>query len=356
MHDTSSAQPEHIELWNEQRITSWQDYHLSGMPELISSFNLCHALLALANTGLLDRIRDRGPVAADELLAGLDGCDGREFLRYLTVSGVLSHWQDKYQLTRRGELLTADVALARLGFYLEAYGPVTQRTTDLLTGAARYGRDVVRADGQLGRHSGTVTTTSYLQIIMDAMRGKGATRLLDVGCGGGSLLVELCERHPELTGVGIDIAPDAIEAARKLATDRGVADRVEFFVADAFAPDTWPAPCLTADVICGLGVLHERFRDGDEAVVEILNRYATVVPNGKTLLIGEPELRYDNRENDSDFFLVHILTAQGIPRDRTAWLALFEKTELVCRRIYTSAVAGPRTCFYELTPGADRSA
>ena len=31
------------------------------------------------------------------------------------------------------------------------------------------------------------------------------------------------------------------------------------------------------------------------------------------LLLSEPELR-DDQENDSDFFLLHVLTAQGIPR------------------------------------------
>jgi hypothetical protein len=47
---------------------------------------------------------------------------------------------------------------------------------------------------------------------------------------------------------------------------------------------------------------------------------------------------------------VHFLTAQGIPRDRAHWLDLFDKTRLRCLRIYSNAVAGPRTLFYELAP------
>ena len=347
---TSLIETPHTEFLDETRVRAWQDYHLSGMPEMISSVNLCHSLLALVNTGLLERLQRPVPARTADLLEGLEYRIGTGFLRYLVVSGVLSEWQDTYRLTHRGELLTSDIALARLGFYLEAYGPVTGRIPELLTGSARYGQEVVRADGQLARHSGTVTSTAYVPMVVEAMRGNDAARLLDLGCGGGSLLVEMCLRHPEFTGVGIDLAPEAVEAARHLAAARGVADRAEFEVADAFAPDTWPESCLTAEIICGLGVLHERFRDGDDAVVEILNRYTEVVPHGKVLLLGEPELLYDNRENDSDFFLVHVLTAQGIPRDRLAWLALFSRTELTCRRVYTNAVAGPRTCFYELTP------
>jgi cyclopropane fatty-acyl-phospholipid synthase-like methyltransferase len=173
---------------------------------------------------------------------------------------------------------------------------------------------------------------------------------LDLGCGGGSLLVELCLARPDLSGVGIDIAPEAIEAAERLAASQGVADRVEFAVADAFDPDSWPPVCGEVDLICGVGILHEQFRDGDDAVIDILNRYTRVATGQRTLLFGEPELRYDNQENDSDFFLVHFLTAQGIPRGRAGWLDLFERTRLRCRRVYSSAVAGPRTLFYELTP------
>ncbi len=51
-------------------------------------------------------------------------------------------------------------------------------------------------------------------------------------------------------------------------------------------------------------------------MIDILDRYATVVSGEKRLLIGEPKLRYDNQENESDFFLVPFLTAQGIPRGR----------------------------------------
>ena len=99
-------------------------------------------------------------------------------------------------------------------------------------------------------------------------------------------------------------------------------------------------------------MLHERFRDGEDAVIDLLNRFAKTLGDERMLLIGEPELRYDDRENDSDFFLVHVLTQQGIPRDRAGWLEVIERTQLDCPRVYSSAVAGPRTCFYELVQRA----
>ena len=239
--------------------------------------------------------------------------------------------------------------MARLGFYLQAYGPVTCRMADLLTGKAVYGRDVVRAGGPLSRYSGAVATISYVGLVTEALADRRPRRVLDLGCGDGSLVLQLCAVRPELSGAGIDISPDAIENARVNSKREGLEDRVAFEVADAFSPNAWPESASVADVVIGVGVMHELFRDGEDAVIAVLDHLADALTSGKVLLLGEPELRYDNRANDSDFFLVHVLTNQGTPRDRTAWLEVFRKSRLRCERIFTNAAAGPRTCFYELT-------
>src|SRR5262249_25408323 len=102
----------------------------------LSSMNLCHALLALTNCGMLARLREAGPSSAETLLDGLDPAAGAGLLRYLTVCGVLEAHRDVYRLTRRGELLVGPVALARPGVLLEAYSRVTGRMTDRVRGAA----------------------------------------------------------------------------------------------------------------------------------------------------------------------------------------------------------------------------
>lgn len=344
--------PQHVEVWNGEQVDAWHAYHTSGMPEMISSMHLCMAIFALAESGCLERLRAKEWSSAAEILDGAETELGRGFLRYLQVCNVLDEWEGRYRLTPRGSMLTGEISLARLGFYLEAYAPVTRRMTDLLTGKAVYGRDVVRAGGPLSRHSGTVTTVSYVGLVDEALAGRSPRRVLDIGCGDGSLVLQLCGRRPDLFGVGIDISPDAIDNARTNSARANLAARTAFEVADAFSPDTWPESAWAADVIIGVGVMHELFRDGEQAVIAILDRLAEALAGGKVFLLGEPELRYDNRANDSDFFLVHVLTGQGIPRDRAAWLEVFRNSRLRCERIFTNAVAGPRTCFYELTARA----
>lgn len=343
-------EPEFVEFRDGEQLAAWQDFQLSGMPDMISSMNLCHAIFALVDGGILDNLRAGKRWPAEGLLDGTVEKIGAGLLDYLVLRGVLERRSDGYALTRKGELLTGEVPLARLGVYLESYGPVMSRLRELLTGEAVYGEDVQRNGGPLGKHSATMFSAFHTPVLVEAMRGRGVRKMLDIGCGGGSLLVDACKRDPALTGIGLDIDPDAIAEAQRLAEREGVGDRLEFVIGDAFAPHDWPAACRNADGLCIVSALHELFRDGEQAVVDMLNAYRKALPEQQILLVGEPEIKYVPRDNDDDFYLVHVLTDQGIPRQRGEWLEVFRKTELECRRVYSRPGAGPPVCFYDLAP------
>jgi cyclopropane fatty-acyl-phospholipid synthase-like methyltransferase len=51
--------------------------------------------------------------------------------------------------------------------------------------------------------------------------------LLDVGCGGGWALVQIAERFPATSCVGIDVEPNSIELAQRLIAERGLAERCQ---------------------------------------------------------------------------------------------------------------------------------
>ncbi|WP_196240214.1 peptide chain release factor N(5)-glutamine methyltransferase [Alsobacter soli] len=57
-------------------------------------------------------------------------------------------------------------------------------------------------------------------------------RILDLGTGSGCLLVALLTELPGATGVGVDLAPQAVETARFNAARNGVGDRADFFVSN----------------------------------------------------------------------------------------------------------------------------
>jgi ubiquinone/menaquinone biosynthesis C-methylase UbiE len=55
--------------------------------------------------------------------------------------------------------------------------------------------------------------------------------ILDIGCGSGRYAVEFGRRHADHV-VGMDLAPNMIMAARKLAEEQGVSDNCNFIVGD----------------------------------------------------------------------------------------------------------------------------
>ncbi|OCH90874.1 S-adenosyl-L-methionine-dependent methyltransferase [Obba rivulosa] len=69
--------------------------------------------------------------------------------------------------------------------------------------------------------------------------------ILDVGCGPGSITIDLATRVPQGRAVGIDYTPDPLENARALAAERGVIN-VAFEQGDALA---LPYPDGTFDVV-----------------------------------------------------------------------------------------------------------
>ncbi|GAH46743.1 unnamed protein product, partial [marine sediment metagenome] len=52
--------------------------------------------------------------------------------------------------------------------------------------------------------------------------------LVDLGCGSGNLLIQIAESFPELNLIGIDIASEILEFAKKRALDRSLGKRIEF--------------------------------------------------------------------------------------------------------------------------------
>ena len=60
-----------------------------------------------------------------------------------------------------------------------------------------------------------------------------ASRVLDVGCGGGQHAVHMAIRRPDLQIIGVDLSPELVRRCRRLAAKAGVADTVKFVVGDA---------------------------------------------------------------------------------------------------------------------------
>lgn len=87
------------------------------------------------------------------------------------------------------------------------------------------------------------TATNSAAYLLDTLRP--GLSVLDVGCGPGTITVDLARAVAPGRVLGIDPAPDAVDAARAEARARGV-DTVEFAVGDVYALDL---PDASVDVV-----------------------------------------------------------------------------------------------------------
>jgi SAM-dependent methyltransferase len=336
------------ELINKKQNQSWSQVENSGILDIISNYNLAKVLTGSYKAGLISAFLRQSPIVVEQLTEFEPYLLGH-LLRYFQIHGLLYLGDEGYYLTEKGKNLLSDESVAQLCFYSEAYDSITSNIDKFINREAIYGRDVMRDGKALGKHCDTLFKEYHTSTVLEAIDPLKCKKILDVGCGGGQFLIDVCQKSGELTGIGLDISEPAITYAKESAKSNQLDARIDFFVADAFNLSSWPEECFSADVLCASGVIHEHFRDGEEAVINILNKYAELLSgNFKAFILGEPEIRYDLVKSDSDLFLVHIFTAQGFPHHREEWLSLFSKTKLKCVNVYTRPYAGPRFNFFEL--------
>jgi SAM-dependent methyltransferase len=346
--------PEVIELDDAVPREAWNTYERSGIGTYLRGHHVCLVLSALDRLGIAEQLRADGPHPLVELTAGLNDHVARHVVRWLELRGIVDLLPDGLvETTAHGRDLFSSESMAILGYFTDAYGELTHNVSGLLDNSLVYGKDIARDGAAVGHHHGILYQRYHADTVRHAMGDREVTCILDLGCGSGQTLIDECQLDPDLRGVGLDISPEVIDLARGRSQALGLSDRLQFVVADAFKPDVWPDACREADAVLALGVLHEHFRDGEDAVVAILDKWAAWFPRElKLLLIGEGELVYDGTDNDADFYLVHTLSAQGFPRYRDEWLPVIDRSKLRIRRIYVQEQARslPRMVYYDMVP------
>lgn len=122
-------------------------------------------------------------------------------------------------------------------------------------------------------------------------------RVLNLMCGSGTLLVERLLAGPAAAAVGIDVADDALTAARENLEAAGLTRRVALAQADALAPSSWPADLLpgsSADVILAdppWGTLHGRHADAPAVHAGLLRAAHAVAAPGARLVVLTHEVK-----------------------------------------------------------------
>jgi len=100
--------------------------------------------------------------------------------------------------------------------------------------------------------------------VLDAIAAAGRDDVVvaDLAAGPAPYLLEALQRHPSARAILQDVAPEALEGARRDAQARGVKDRVAFVRADAFDRAALAVLAPRVDVVVELGLYGIEHDDG----------------------------------------------------------------------------------------------
>jgi len=275
--------------------------------ELFEGFALTSVLASLERAGLLERLEAGGiPADADE------GADGLPLatLRYLAQRGIVEQRDGAFSLTPHGAAICRDKGY--LVWLQGGYGEVLAELGAFSTGAKRYGSDVIRegrwvADGSalIGREDVAPHATAVLE-------GVDFHHVVDLGCGNARFLLAAAQRF-DVTGFGIDLAPEACEDAERAIAAAGLGERVSVRCGDA--GDLSAIPELReADLAVAFFLLHEIFEHGRTALVAYLRTLGAMMPRGAHMLVAEvqPASGALDERWRPEFTLLHAIMRQQL--------------------------------------------
>lgn len=129
--------------------------------------------------------------------------------------------------------------------------------------------------------------------------------VVDLGCGSGERLLQILERYPGTTGIGIDLALPAIKVAAAEATQRGFGDRLAFREGDA-CEMTYREEFSQADLLTCFMMGHDFWPR--ENCIATLQRLCQSFPNVHRFLLGDTtRILLDSAGSE------HAVTEENVP-------------------------------------------
>lgn len=285
--------------------------------ELFEGFALASVLASLDEAGLLAEL-EAGPVA-DARAGDADGLLPAA-LRYLAQRDLVEERDGAFALTERGQAVVKDKGY--LVWLQGGYGHVLAGLGDFITGARRYGTDVERAGRWVAEGSALIGRDDVAPYAVEVLSGIDFHHVVDLGCGNARFLLGAAERFG-VTGVGVDLSPEACEDAQERIAAAGLTGKVVVRCGDAGDLDAIPE-LAEADLVVAHFLLHEIFEHGREALVAYLTKLGGLMPRGAHMLVaevqpasGEPDERWR-----PEFTLLHAIMRQEL-LDGEGWHEAF---------------------------------
>jgi SAM-dependent methyltransferase len=313
-----------IRLFGLRTLVRRKRRHDLALPHL-RGYVLTHVLWTLTQEGFLDRLVATGELSvpaysrerhlAQHVLESL--------CVYLDALKLVDYEDGTCQATGR----LVDLLSEPRGVFDLTYGyePIFAALPALLAGTKQVGRDVNRRGDYIARGSGELGLQLPFPVMCDLIRGLGARRVLDLGCGDLEFLFLLCEELP-VRCVGIDKDPATVAYAEKRLRESRFADRIEVCEGDMFAVDELRRRWGDAEVLTAIDVFHEYLLQGESRIRGLLEELRRAFPRSAVVVAEfclQPRERLRRRPTAFvEHHLFHDVTNQVIlPASR--WRELF---------------------------------
>lgn len=297
--------------------------------EIIEGYYLALIINHLHRCGMLERLKNGEFVSR---LAGAFGYDERLLTALLDfiyqTSDVLTRGRaGKYALNRKYH------AYYFLGFqfdkFVGAYGPALARLDQSLRSES-LGRQLVNREIEAEAYR-TVGAPPN-PVVIEIVRDRRISSLLDLGCGTATLLTELCLADPNFRGWGIDETEAMCKVARERIADLHLNGRIQIIRADARTLDTCLRPVIRRriEALQSKGLFNELFRYGEQEAIDYLRKLKKLFPGrllfvvdyyGKLTQVSHTNLKYRHTLIHD---VIQVITAQGVPPpDVAGWARVY---------------------------------
>ncbi len=294
---------------------------VSGL-QPIRHFVLGQALYHFMNLGIQEALADSPGLTVNDLSRRLCLSEDRlrGFLQYLANEEFVCVMEnDAVCLTVRGKEISdfRPWYTLLIGGYAQTFLQLSSVLKSDIPYAGRNSSNVGFGSCGISQYDALPMTRRLLERIARCWR-----TVVDLGCGDGSYLVDLCRSVPGARGIGIDPDPASVEAALLAADRYGIADRIEVRIGDA---DPLPDLSQEQGPFCFITafVLQELLeQSGRTAIVEMMKSAFNRYPDSHWIVI-----EVDHRPADSavmtkelglayynPYYLIHYLTEQKLER------------------------------------------
>ena len=152
--------------------------------------------------------------------------------------------------------------------------------------------------------------------------------MLDLGCGDGTFLIEMCASIPGVEGVGVDLSSEAVSSGREKVADHGLTKRISLFEKDVLELSGAAEELKGVDAATVFFVFHEFLTNTEDRLVEFLRRFREQFP--KTDLLVCEAVWHDLEELPrppgpiAEYQLFHRISGQRLVNLQT-WRRLFSR-------------------------------